>query len=55
MVIKRNNQTAVFKVSSQVAPIRSSGVYVGIEVDTLRGSPSLLHRTYWEQTTQFTK
>ena len=42
VIIKRSNQMAVFKVSSEVAPIRSSGVYVGIEVDTLRGSPSLL-------------
>ena len=42
MVIKRESATAVFKVSSEVAPIRSSGVYVGMEVDTLRGSPSLL-------------
>eukprot|EP00913_Durusdinium_trenchii_P022970 g21568.t1 len=42
VVIKRESATAVFKVSSEVAPIRSSGVYVGMEVDTLRGSPSLL-------------
>ena len=42
VVLKRDKDVVVFKVGSETQTIRSSGMYVGIEVDTLRGSPSLL-------------
>lgn len=42
VVLKRSGETAVFKVSNDNNSIKSSGLYVGIEPDSLRGTPSLL-------------
>ena len=42
IVIKRDGKVAVFKLSSESCSIRSSGLFAGIEPDTLRGSPALL-------------
>lgn len=42
IVIKRDGNVAVFKLSSESCSIRSSGLFAGIEPDTLRGSPGLL-------------
>ena len=42
IVVKREGKVAVFKLSSENCTIRSSGLFAGIEPDTLRGSPSLL-------------
>ena len=42
VVVRRGSEVAVFKVSPDAQTIRSSGLYVGIEPDTLRGTASLL-------------
>lgn len=42
VVVKRDGRVAVFKLSNENGSIRSSGLFVGIEPDTLRGSPGLL-------------
>ena len=42
IVVKREGRVAVFKLSSENCSIRSSGLFAGIEPDTLRGSPGLL-------------
>jgi len=42
VVLKRSGDVAVFKLSSDNQTIRSSGLYVGIEPDTMRGTASLV-------------
>ena len=42
IVIKREGRVAVFKLSNETCSIRSSGLFAGIEPDSLRGSPGLL-------------
>ena len=42
VVVRRGSEVAVFKVGPDAQTIRSSGLYVGIEPDTLRGTASLL-------------
>lgn len=42
VVVKRDGRVAVFRLSNENCSIRSSGLFVGIEPDTLRGNPGLL-------------
>ena len=42
VVVKRSSEVAVFKISSDSQTIRSSGLYVGVEPDTMRGTASLV-------------
>ena len=42
VVLKRGKDVAVFKAGSDTQTIRSSGLYVAIEPDTMRGSAGLL-------------
>eukprot|EP00438_Fugacium_kawagutii_P016160 Skav224594 [mRNA] locus=scaffold2684:226725:233217:+ [translate_table: standard] len=41
VAVKRGSDAAVFQVTAEAGTIRSHGLYVGIEQDTVRGSPSL--------------
>ena len=42
VVVKRSSEVAVFKISSDSQTIRSSGLYVEVEPDTMRGTASLV-------------
>ena len=42
VVLKRDGMVAVFRLSGETFPIRSSGLYAGIDVDSLRGNPRLV-------------
>ena len=42
VVVRRGTEVAVFKIGADSQTIRSSGLYVGVEPDTMRGTPTLL-------------
>eukprot|EP00438_Fugacium_kawagutii_P022124 Skav232871 [mRNA] locus=scaffold1881:25961:36237:+ [translate_table: standard] len=42
IAVKRGSDAAVFQVTAEAGTIRSHGLYVGIEQDTVRGAPTLV-------------
>ena len=44
VVVRRGNEVAVFNVGSDVQNIRTHGLFLPVEADTVRGSPSLVRK-----------